>query len=365
MNRWGARLLPSGVSEFLDRYARQARVAGIGPEGQARLARSHAAIVGVGSLGCLSAELLARAGVGRLTLIDRDLVEGSNLSRQTLFTEADAEAHAPKAEAGRRRLRAINGAVRVVAHTADLNAWNAERLLGFGPGSDTSGRADVLIDGTDTFSTRYLLNDVAVKHGTPLVYGGAVAGEGSAMVVRPGRGPCLRCLAPDPPAPGSFATCESAGIFGPAAALVAAWQASEAIKTLLGMEGAVSTRLLRFDLMSNGFQRIETGAMRDPSCPCCGQGRYAFLSADPEDAAFVCSTGSVQIVPSSSVTIGLSELADRLASHGTFTLTPHYVRGRLRDPDCVLTVFADARAIVKGTESIDRARSVYARYVGG
>ena len=223
-----------GSGNTTGRYARQARVSTIGEDGQARIARSHAMIVGVGALGCVSADLLARAGVGTITLVDRDLVEVSNLHRQTLYTQADAEAHTPKAVAAKARLEAVNPEITVHAHIADFSAANAEDLLEHG-----WALPDVLIDGSDNFETRYLINDLAVKDGIPYVYGGAIGTAGStAVFVGPGGSrPCLRCVFKDPPAPGSQPTCESAGVLGPVSAIVGAAQAGEAIKILSGDAG--------------------------------------------------------------------------------------------------------------------------------
>ena len=334
-------------------------MAGIGATGHARLTRAHAVVVGVGALGCLSAELLARAGVGRLTLLDRDLVEWSNLSRQTLFTEADAEVGAPKAEAARLRLAEINREIEIVAHTQDVHARTAEAAMGFGGDRPPS----VILDGVDTFETRYLLNDLAIKHGVPLVHGGAVGSGGSVLTIVPGVTPCLRCLEPDPPAPGSTPTCESAGILGPAAAVVASMQAGEAIRVLLGLEAPPT--LAAFDLLAGRWTRTASESARDPACPRCVGHRFEFLDADPDDAASLCSSGAVQITPRTAHNIELKPLADRLAPHGAFTLTPFYVRGSLHEAGVGLTVFADGRALLTGAGNIERARSVYARYVGG
>ncbi|MEL7473246.1 MAG: ThiF family adenylyltransferase, partial [Planctomycetota bacterium] len=346
--------IPLRMPGELERYARQVRLDEIGEAGQRRLLDGHATIVGVGSLGCLSSELLVRAGVGRITLIDRDIVERSNLSRQTLFTEGDADAGLPKAEAARRRLASINADIRIEAHTTDLNASNAEAML---------DGADVIVDGVDTYDTRYLLNDVAVKRGVAYVHGGVVGSAGSMMVVRPGVTACMRCLEGSPPAPGSTPTCESAGVFGPAAAMVASLQAAMAMRVLL--DHAIDPRLWRMAPLEDVSSSVSLEGARDPDCPCCARGVFEFLDADPEDAAHLCSGDSVQITPRSGVRLDLLDLASRLAADAEVSLTPYYVRGRLREYDASLTVFPDARVIVSGVHSVEDARRLHARYIGG
>jgi len=352
------------VTPPVDRYHRQTLLAGIGSEGQNRLGRGHAMIIGCGALGCAAADLLARAGVGRLTLVDRDTVEWTNLQRQTLFDERDAAAGAPKAEAAARRLRTVNSSIVIEPIADDLAPDNAEAIVVPEP------RPGVLLDCTDNFETRYLLNDAAVKHGIPLVYGGAVATGGVLMTVRPGAGPCLRCVFPDPPAPGTMPTCDSAGVLAPATAIVGALQAAEAIKILAGREEVLDPALRSFDLWSNSRQRLDLAHASRTDCPCCGAGRYEFLQGRQRpEATVLCGRGSVQISPGSARALDLDALAERLRPQGPGRRAGSSLRQRLthEPPDAgpiELTVFTDGRAIVSGTTDPARARGVYHRYVG-
>jgi adenylyltransferase/sulfurtransferase len=363
----------------LDRYHRQMLLPEIGEEGQRRLVGSRALLVGCGALGCAIADLLVRAGVGELTIIDRDVVEKTNLQRQVLYDEGDARAALPKAEAAAKRLGRVNSGVRVRPLVADFTHENAEELLGQG-GVGRGGRPGVLLDGTDNFLARYLLNDLAVKHGIPYVYGGAVAVRGMAMTVVPGAGPCLRCLFPEPPpggvAGGGAATCDTAGILGPVAAVVGAIEAAEAIKVLIGRADLCTRGLLELDLWSERWRRL-VGVAADPACVCCAQRRFEFLEGKmAQEAAVICTRtdgGSVQVRPSresAGAALDLEAIAQRLRAHGEFTVNQHLLRGVLeREPSdggypIVLTLFRDGRAVVKGTTEVSVARGIYARYIG-
>lgn len=351
----------------LRRYHRQMLLPQVGEARQRLLGASRAVVVGCGALGCGSADLLARAGVGRLTLIDRDVVELTNLQRQTLFTEADAAASAPKAEAAARRLRAVNSEIEIRAVVADAVHRNIERLAGLpGPGPV------VLVDGTDNFGARYLLNDVAVKHGVAYIYGGAVGTGGMVMTVVPNHGPCLRCLFEEPPAAGTAPTCDTAGVLGPATAVVSAMQAAAAIRVLAGE--AAGPALLELDAWEGRARRIEVGDGRRADCPCCGAGRFEYLDGSrAEDTAVLCGQGAVQVWPDSAQVDGVVDLrrmAERLKAHGPVAAHEFLLRARLegeRGTDgrpIELTVFADGRAVVRGTEQPAAARAIYARYVG-
>lgn len=371
------------------RYDRQVLLPGFGAGGQARLGSSHALIVGCGALGTVVAESLCRAGVGRLTVVDRDVVEVTNLQRQTLFTEADAHEGLPKAVAARARLGAVNAQVRVRSVVADFTAGNAEVLGGFGSGDGESfGRADVILDGTDNVETRLLLNDLAVKHAAAFIYAGAVGTEAMSMSVLPrggawgegGSTPCLRCVFPEPPAPGSMPTCDTAGVLGPVVGMIANLQAVEALKVLLGRYDLVSRSLLRFDPWNLSRQRIEVGPLGgDGSCVCCGARRFEWLDgARGGGPVALCGRDAVQVTGPGGGRVDLGALAERLAAHGEFSATPFLTRGQLRDEardagrgeglgevsPITLTVFADGRAIVEGTARPERARAIYARYVG-
>lgn len=309
-------------------------------------------IVGVGALGCVVADLLVRAGVGTITLIDRDVVEHTNLQRQTLFDEQDAAGGLPKAVAAERRLRSVNSEIVIRAKVADLRGRNASSLV--------PADAALLIDGTDNFETRYLLNDLAVQRRLPLVYGGVVASRGLNATFLPGRA-CLRCVFDDPPAPGSQPTCETAGVLGPAAAMVGARQASDAIAVICGRADLATRRIWSLDLHEGTCRAMDVPAARH-DCPCCARRLFEFLESDGGDETSLCGREAVQVMPRTRVHLDLAGLSTRLAAIGAVQASEHMVRARIDSVE--LTVFADARAIVKGTTKPEVARSVYAKYVG-
>lgn len=355
------------VPHEFGRFHRQMLVPAIGVDGQRKLADAHVALVGCGALGCTIADILCRAGVGRMTIIDRDVVEMTNLQRQTLYTEADAIAGTPKAEAAAARLRAVNSGCRVFAEASDLTAENAESLLGM-----EADRPAAVLDGTDNFGTRYLLNDVCVKHGVPLVYGGAVGTGGAHFTVIPGRTPCLRCLFPDPPAPGASPTCDTAGILASVSVTVAALQALDAIKLIVAGSDAIPQRLLSMDLWSGREHRLAVGDQRRADCPCCGRREFEFLAGNHEDdSRTLCGRGAVQVMPAGRGSeVDLAGLAERLRLHGDVVVGASHVRAAIWQGNgspgskLDLTVFRDGRAIVGGVTDATLARSIYARYVG-
>ncbi|HRQ74237.1 MAG TPA: ThiF family adenylyltransferase [Phycisphaerales bacterium] len=344
----------------LARYHRQMLLPRIGEAGQQRLAASSVLLVGCGALGSVSADLLVRAGVGRLVLIDRDLVEPTNLQRQTLYTEADVGM--PKAEAARRRLAAANSGVRIVAHVADFTGDAAEDLA--------EGPIDAVVDGTDNFETRLVLNDLAVERGVPFVYAGVVGTCGTTMTVIPGRTACLRCLVDVPPPPGALPTCDTAGVFGPTVVMAAAWQASEALRLLVG-DDTPGGDLIEFDLWPPRVRRFDMRASRRADCPCCSGRRFDYLrGVAGTRTTTLCGRNSVQVLPQHNGGVDLPALAERLGAHGAIAANEFLVRCELRaEPSdgggvCMLTVFSDGRAIVSGTLRPERARAIYARYVG-
>lgn len=356
------------MADDLQRYHRQMLLPDFGEVGQRKLAEARSMLVGCGALGCAIADFLVRAGVGDVTLIDRDVVELTNLQRQTLFDERDAAEALPKAEAARRRLESVNSKVRIQAIVADLNAASAERIV-------RQSCPQILLDGTDNFETRYLLNDLAVKHGLPYVYGGVIATHGMQMTVIPGKSPCLRCLFETAPPPGSMPTCDTAGVFGPVVSIVAACQASDAIKLLLGRPDLVSPALLELDLWSGQHRRLDMASARRPDCPCCGEERFEFLDGTTSGATVaLCGQNAIQVSPPAAAgepRVDLAALAGRLSPHGRFEHTRFLLRGELSSPRAEggsaygLTVFADGRAIVRGTTKPEIARALYARFVGG
>ena len=327
--------------------------AGIGREGQTRLGAARVLIVGCGALGSSQAEALARAGVGRLRIADRDFVEESNLQRQTMFTERDARERVPKAVACVRRIGEINSDVEAEPHVSDVHAGNIERLI---------EGCDLVIDGTDNFATRYLINDACVKHSVNWIYGAAVGSYGVTMSVRPRVTPCLRCIFEEPPPPASAETCDTAGVIMPIISIVAAVQSSEALKLLTGNSDALHGALMQFDVWRNEWRRIKLG---EPStdCPTCAHARYETLEAEAvELASVLCGRNAVQISPRRASRVDLGALAQRLRAAGEVQVNEYLLR--LRAGDFELTVFQDARAIIRGTDDMAAARSLYARYVG-
>jgi molybdopterin/thiamine biosynthesis adenylyltransferase len=342
----------------LSRYSRQTRFRPIGEDGQRQLSEARVAVVGVGALGCVSAQHLVRSGVGYIRLIDRDFVEWSNLQRQLLYMEQDAKDMLPKAEAAARRLTAINSSVTIKPVCADLHGDNAASLL---------HDVDLIIDGTDNFTVRYLLNDYAVKHGLPWIYGGAVGASGMSMTVLPGETPCYRCVFPEVPAPGTSDTCETAGVISPIVDLIASVQATEALKLLSGNREALHGTLFQADLWNHSWLPLSIRNARRPSCPCCGpQGSFDYLDneASAPVAAALCGRDSVHLTPGASGAVNLEELANRLASAGEVVLNPYLLRLRMVDEDMTFVLFADGRAIIQGTQNLSKARSIYAELLG-
>ncbi|HXJ41208.1 MAG TPA: ThiF family adenylyltransferase [Bryobacteraceae bacterium] len=333
-----------------ERYSRQTRFAPFGDEGQARLGEATAVIIGCGALGTAQAALLARAGVGTLRLVDRDYVEESNLQRQILYTEADAAAGLPKAEAARRHLQAANSGIRIEAVVSDLNPREAEDVL---------DGAEVILDGTDNFETRYLINDYAVREGIPWIYGAAVGSYGIAMPVLPGQTACFRCVYPEPPS-GAQPTCETAGVLGPVTSVIGSIQAMEALKILSGHPESVRRKILRADLW-NGPVREISMPERDPECPTCGKREFPWLDGVFRAPVSLCGRNAVQIHERRRP-LDLDELASRLRGVGDVRANEFALR--FQDGDFDVTFFRDGRAIIKGTTDVGVARSVYSRYVG-
>ncbi len=338
-----------------NRYVRQEILGQFGPDGQQRVARAHVGLVGAGALGSTIADLLVRAGIGNLTLIDRDYVELHNLQRQSLYSEADVDAHLPKAAAAAERLSQINHSVTIKPVIADVNSVNIESLL-----ADST----ILIDGTDNFETRYLINDLAVKTGRPWVYGGVLATYGMTTTIVPNETACLRCVFPDAPDRGSTPTCETAGVLGPAVHVIAALQASEAIKLALGHTDRVNRHLVSIDIWNMELTRVPTGGPKS-DCRTCGERRFDFLNrATPNLETSLCGHDAVQVMVQPPVKLDLEALSDRLRPIGDVLVNRFLVR--FTDPATgnELTVFPDGRAIVRGVTEPAVARAVYDRYVG-
>jgi molybdopterin-synthase adenylyltransferase len=336
-----------------ERYSRQILFPEIGRDGQAKLLASRVLIVGCGALGASHAEMLSRAGVGRLRIVDRDFVEFTNLQRQTLFSESDAAERLPKVIAARNRIAEINSEIEVEAIVADVNNSNIESLI---------ADCDVVIDGTDNFQVRYLVNDACVKHGTPWIYGAAVSSYGTTMTIRPGVTPCLRCIFDEMPDAGSSPTCDTAGVIMPIIATVSATQVAEALKILVGDIDALHRSLMQFDVWTNDRHRIKL-AEPNSDCICCGQRQFEFLDADAQEfTAVLCGRDAVQIAPPRPTDLDLAALATRLGALGDVKQNDYLVRFTADDHE--ITVFRDARAIIKGTDDTTAARAIYSRYIG-
>ncbi len=336
------------------RYSRQVRFGPLGEAGQEKLARSRVAIVGCGALGSVSALTLARAGVGMLRLIDRDLPEISNLPRQVLFDEQDVRDGLPKAAAAKRQLERINSGLDVEAEVADLTPRTVERLL---------RGVDCIVDGTDNFEARFLINEFCCRGNVPWVHGGAIGAEGRVLAVRPGVTACLRCLVPEPPAAGSLPTCESAGIIGPAALVVGAVQAAEVVKLLVGALG-VGNALLACDLWEGSWRQIDLSPLAEAGCPTCRGGDFPWLEGRHGGATTaLCGREAVQVAPALPGGIDLAALAGRLQDVGEVTANPWLVRLDV-EPGVQLSVFADGRVIVTGTRDEAKARAIVSRYIG-
>ncbi len=338
------------------RHHRQELLPFIGEKGQRRLRESHAVLVGMGALGCVAADHLVRAGVGTLTLVDRDVVELTNLQRQSLYTQRDAEEGLPKVEAARRRLMAIDDSLAVHARAMDCSPRTARSLL--------EGRPAVILDGTDNYETRYLLNDLAIESGTPLVYGGAVSTRAMQMTVLSGETPCVRCVFDEPPPAQSRETCDTVGVLGAAVGIAGSLMAAEAMKVLLGRNDLVRRSLARVDVLTGEMSTTDLRDARDPECSCCARRRFEWLDGERGDAAVtLCGRSSVQITPANGECAGLETIRARLAPHGEFRATPYLVKGSLREGGVELSVFADGRAII-ATPDPARARAIYAKYLG-
>jgi adenylyltransferase/sulfurtransferase len=347
-------IIPStGTHDALqEKYSRQILFAGIGDKGQQRLLASSAVIVGCGAIGAAAAGLLVRAGVGRVRVLDRDFVEPSNLQRQTLFDEDDARSALPKAVAAERKLRAINNSVAVEGLVADLNPRNAEELLaGF----------DLILDGTDNFETRFLINDFAVQYARPWIYAAAVASYGVTMTIRPGITPCLACLLESSPnGHGLDETCDTVGVLGPVVNLIASLEVAEALKLLAGREEALHGRLISGDVWAGHFQSVRVA--KNAACRACSRRDFSYLQGQAQPHITLCGRDSVQIHERGR-TLDLEALEARLlptvsdVRHNEFLLC-------FRVDTYQMTVFADGRAILKGTKDPAVARSLYARYIG-
>ncbi len=336
-----------------ERYSRQILFSEIGKHGQEKLLNSRLLIIGCGALGCAHAETLTRAGIGFLRIVDRDFVEFTNLQRQTLFSETDARERLPKAIAAKNRLAEINSEIKVEAIVEDVNHSNIEKFV---------KDIDLILDGTDNFQTRYLINDACVKLNKAWIYGAAVSSYGTTMTIQPNETPCLRCIFEEMPGAGSAPTCDTAGVIQPIIASVAAIQTTEALKILTGNFDNLHRSLIQIDVWRNDWRKIKLGEP-NADCKTCGQKNFEFLDAEnTEFSAVLCGRNAVQISPPKPTQIDLKNLAEKLKNSGDVKQNEYLLR--LAVGEYELTVFTDARAIIRGTDDISAARSIYAKYVG-
>ncbi|MCS7021214.1 MAG: ThiF family adenylyltransferase [Gemmataceae bacterium] len=348
------------TTDPLERYSRQMRLPGIGKAGQERLLASRVTLCGCGALGTVLANALVRAGVGFVRIVDRDFVEPSNLQRQVLFDETDIAENLPKAEAAARKLRQINSTVTIEPIVADINRSNIE---------DLCHDVDLILDGSDNFELRYLINDLAIKLSKPWVYAGAVGSEGMSMTIVPGQTPCLRCVFEAAPAPGEAGTCETAGVLGPAVGVIANFQAAEALKILSGNLAAINRDLLVLNLWDNIIRRVRIAPLagRKGKCPCCALRRFEWLEGEHgTQTTTLCGRNAVQVSHRRSSRLDFETLAQSLRTSGSVTYNKFLLKFQLNENGefYEFTVFPDGRAIIKGTSEPDKARILYARYVG-
>lgn len=341
-----------------ERYSRQILFKEIGREGQEKLRAARVLIVGCGALGASHAEMLSRAGVGKLRIVDRDFVEFTNLQRQTLFSESDAAERLPKAIAAKHRIAEINSEVEVEAIVADVNNSNVESLI---------EGCDIVLDGTDNFQVRYLLNDACVKIGKTWIYGAAVSSYGTTMTVIPGKTPCLRCIFDEMPDAGSSPTCDTAGVIMPIIASISAIQAVEALKLIVGDTVSLHGSLVQIDIWANDRRMVKLAGPNE-DCTCCVRRNLEFLNADAREfSAILCGRDAVQIAAPRPAELDLVTLAATLSAipeikASAIKHNEYLVRFTIGENE--ITVFRDARAIIKGTDNPTTARTLYAKYIG-
>jgi adenylyltransferase/sulfurtransferase len=344
------------MNTSLERYSRQMRFPGLGEAGQKKLLGSRVTLCGCGALGTVLANHLVRAGVGFVRIVDRDFIETHNLQRQVLFDENDVAANLPKAEAAVRKLRAVNSEITIEGVVTDIDRTN---IL------DLCKDADVILDGTDNFEIRYLINDVSVKLGIPWVYGGSIGGHGQTMTILPGQTPCLRCVFEAAPNPGEAGTCETAGVLGPVVSIIASFQAAEAFKILAGQFDRINRELIYVDVWDNTTRRIKIAPLLGKvDCPCCGRKKFEWLEGEMgSHTTSLCGRNAVQIAHRSPTRLNFEEMARHLQMMGA-AVTFNKFMLKFTAEGFEFTVFPDGRAIIKGTSDIDKARTLYAKYIG-
>ncbi len=342
--------------EDLKRYVRQMRFTPLGVEGQRQIANSRVLLCGCGALGSVLANTLVRAGIGFLRIVDRDFLEWNNLQRQVLYTEEDVRSGIPKAIAAKAHLQQINSEVEIEAHVTNVSASNIGELI---------DSVDCIVDGTDNFETRFLLNDASVKNNIPWVYGGCIGAEGQTMTILPGETPCLHCLMQaGPPPPGTTPTCDSAGILSPVINVIASLQALEVLKIVSGNRDKTSRVLQIFDLWENQVRQVKLDQLCEgENCPTCHHGQFDwFTGKQGSQSAILCGRNAVQLSFPGKSQVDLEQLRDRLGGLGDVDCNPFLLRAAIDGFE--ITLFADGRAIIKGTEDEVVARNIYAKYIG-
>lgn len=345
----------SSELKSIERYSRQMRFGGIGKAGQERIVNSRVTICGCGALGTVLANALVRAGVGFVRIVDRDFVEVSNLQRQVLFDESDVIGNLPKSEAAAKKLREINSMVTIEPVVTDIDRTNIIELC---------KDVDVILDGTDNFEVRYLINDASVSLNKPWVYGGCIGSHGQSMTIIPGETPCLRCVFEAAPGPGEVGTCETAGVLGPIVNVVASYQAAEALKLLAGKKDAISRELLHIDMWENVNRRIKIAPLVNKvNCPCCKQKKFEWLEgAHGTQTTSLCGRNAVQVSHRVSGRLSFEDLSKQLTASGTVSFNKFLLKAQIGEYE--FTVFPDGRAIIKGTDDCEKARTLYAKYIG-
>lgn len=346
---------PEPLDPSLERYSRQIRFHSLGEAGQRKLLESRVTLCGCGALGTVLANHLVRAGVGHVRIVDRDFIETHNLQRQILFDEQDVADNLPKAEAAARKLRRINSQVEIEPVVTDIDHTNILDLV---------IDADLILDGTDNFETRYLINDAAVKLGKPWIFGGVIGSEGQTMTILPGKTPCIRCLIETNPPPGMTPTCETAGVLGPAVAVIASFEAVEAIKILSGATDALNQELIMVDVWDWTFRRLKVaGLLGKVDCPCCQRGRFDWLDGTfGSQTTTLCGRNAVQVSTRRGEPLDFPELAARLSPLGEVRHNAFMLKFTTEGHE--FTVFPDGRAIIKGTNDIAKARTLHAQFIG-
>ncbi|KHE90505.1 MAG: ThiF family adenylyltransferase [Candidatus Scalindua rubra] len=343
------------MDQSLERYSRQILFQHIGKNRQEVLMNSAVAMIGCGALGTVSSSYLVRAGIGQLRIIDRDFIEESNLQRQILFDENDISENLPKAIAAQRKLQKINNRVKVEGIVTDVNYSNIDEL---------TKDVDIIIDGTDNFETRFLINDFCIKNSIPWVYGACIGSRGAVMNIIPYRTPCLRCVFETMPQIGSFPTCDTAGVIGPIAGIVASFQVTEAIKILIKDYASVNKNLLEVDVWETKLRQIDISELKGiNSCQTCKLNNYEFLDAEAGImTTFLCGKNAVQVMSRNTGKIDLRQLEHRLGSISDVSCNAFMLKFKVKDHS--FTVFTDGRAIITGTADSSTAKNLYSKYLG-